>query len=289
MLSSDETPLQRRMVDLEALGVPGVPVLGYTRSIRYGWAVNTHAHAGCVEVGLCLRGALVLESRNVRHSLMPGDLFVNRPDEKHRLHALPKGDVHYWIHLRFQDRTPRFLGLTATEVRALRKKIESLPCHVVADTTRVASAFHRIFKCHDTLTGAYRTFALRSACMTLVFELAELVDKKQGLTEHTDLSEIISRIREHPERKILLDDLAKEAALSPTGFINAFKQATGFPPLHYQLYCRLTQAKRFLSETGDSITDIAAQTGFASSQHFATHFKKMFGCTPKAYRNSALT
>lgn len=277
------------MVDLEALGVTGVPVLGYTRSISFGWAVKEHAHAGCIEVGLCLRGALVLENRATRHSLMPGDLFVNRPDEQHRLHALPKGDVHYWIHLRIQSRPPRFLGLTPAEIRALRKKIEALPCHVVADTTRVASAFHRIFKCHDTLTGAFRTFALRSACMTLVFELSELVGQKQGVTEQADLSEIISRIREHPERKIVLSDLAKEAALSHTGFINAFKQATGFPPLHYQLYCRLTQAKRFLSETEDSITDIAARSGFASSQHFATHFKKMFGCTPKAYRSSALT
>ena len=66
------------MVDLEALGVPGVPVLGYTRSISYGWAVEEHAHVGCIEVGLCLRGALVLENQAIRHSLMPGDLFVNR-------------------------------------------------------------------------------------------------------------------------------------------------------------------------------------------------------------------
>jgi AraC-like DNA-binding protein len=277
------------MVDLEALGVPGVPVLGYTRSISYGWAVEEHAHVGCIEAGLCLRGALVLENQATRHSLMPGDLFVNRPNEKHRLHTLPKGGVHYWIHLRLQNRAPRFLGLTLSELQTLQKKFEALPCHVVADTTRVASAFHRMFKCYDMLTGAYRTFALRNTCMTLVFELCQLVGQKQDMAEQADLSAIISRIREYPERKIVLDDLAKEAALSQTGFINAFKQATGFPPLHYQLYCRLDQAKRLLSETEASITDIAAQTGFASSQHFATHFKKMFGCTPKAYRSSAPT
>ncbi len=136
------------------------------------------------------------------------------------------------------------------------------------------------------LARDYRVFALRSTCMTLVLELAELVDKKHRLAEPEDLSAIIARIRERPEQRINLDALAKEAALSPTRFINAFKQATGFPPLHYQLFCRLNEAKRRLGDTTESITAIASSLGFASSQHFSTHFKKMFGCTPKASRTA---
>ena len=261
-------------------------MLGFTRSVRYGWAVSEHAHAGCLEVGLCLRGTLVLENNARRHSLMPGDLFVNRPDEKHRLQALPKGDVHYWVHLRLQHAPPGFLGLSQPEIASLREKFNALPSHVVADTTRVTSAFHRLFKCYDELAGDYRVFALRSTCMTLVLELAELVDKKHRLAEPEDLSAIIARIRERPEQRINLDALAKEAALSPTRFINAFKQATGFPPLHYQLFCRLNEAKRRLGDTTESITAIASSLGFASSQHFSTHFKKMFGCTPKTSRTA---
>lgn len=282
----NETPIQRRMVNLEELGVPGVPMLGFTRSVRYGCTVKEHAHAGCFEIGLCLRGTLVLENRDDRHSIMPGDLFINRPDEKHRLQVLPKGDVHYWMHLRLQERPPGFLGLTPREIRALRKRIGALPSHVTADTTRVASAFHRLLKCCDTPSGDYRTFSLRSACMTLVFEVAELVSKKPHLAEQDDLSAIIARIRDTPARKINLDDLAKEAALSPTHFINVFKQATGFPPLHFQLFCRLNEAKRRLGEPSDTITAIAGDLGFSSSQHFSTHFKKMFGLTPKAFRQA---
>ncbi len=122
--------------------------------------------------------------------------------------------------------------------------------------------------------------------MTLVFEIAELVDKKPSPADQQDLSAVITRIRQHPEQKINLDALAREAALSPTRFINAFKQATGFPPLHYQLFCRLNEAKRQLGDTSKPITEIASALGFASSQHFSTHFKKMFGCTPKAFRST---
>jgi AraC-like DNA-binding protein len=275
------------MVNLEDLGVPGVPMLGFTRSVRYGCTVKEHAHAGCFEIGLCLRGTLVLENREARHAIMPGDLFVNRPDEKHRLQVLPKGDVHYWAHLRLQEAPPGFLGLTAREIRALRKKLAALPSHVIADTTRVASAFHRLLKCCDAPAGDYRTFSLRSACMTLVFEVAELVNREHPLAEQEKLAAIIAHIRANPEQKINLDALAKEAALSPTRFINAFKQATGFPPLHFHLVCRLNEAKRRLSETPDSITVIAGALGFASSQHFSTHFKKTFDCTPKAFRSAS--
>jgi len=273
-------------VNLEDLGVPGVPMLGFTRSVRYGCTVNEHAHAGCFEIGLCLRGTLVLENREARHSLMPGDLFVNRPDEQHRLQVLPKGGVHYWTHLRLQEAPPGFLGLTAREILALRTKLAALPSHVIADTTRVASAFHRLLKCCDAPSGDYQTFSLRSACMTLVFEVAELVNKEHHLAEREKLAALIAHIRAHPELKINLDALAKEAALSPTRFINAFKQATGFPPLHFQRVCRLNEAKRRLSETPDSITVIAGALGFSSSQHFSTHFKTMFGLTPKAFRQA---
>lgn len=275
------------MLDFEKLGVPGVPMVGYTRSIRYGWTVTEHAHAGCMEIGLCLRGMLMLESGAERYAIMPGDLFVNHPDKQHRLQALPKGDVHYWIHFRMGKSAPGFLNLPEREAQALRTRLNALPHHVTADTSRIASAFHRLFKCHDSLKGAYRAFALRSTCMSLAFEIAELTDKQHRLSERDNLSAIIKRIRTHPEQKINLDALAKEAALSPTHFINAFKQATGFPPLHYQLLCRLTEAKQRLSKSADTITDIAAALGFSSSQHFSTHFKKMFGHTPKAFRQAA--
>ena len=272
------------MLDPEKLGVPGVPLAGYTRSIRYGWTVPEHVHAGCLEIGICLRGTLVLESGTDRHTIMPGDLFVNHPDKQHRLQTLPKGTVHYWIHLRLDK---GFLGLSSQEIHALRTRLNTLPCHVTADTSCISSAFHRLFKCHDSTTGAYRTFALRSVCMSLVFEIAKLTDKQQRLPERGDLSAIIGRIRAHPDQKINLDALVKEAALSPTHFINAFKQATGFPPLHYQLVCRLTEAKRRLVEGTEGITEVAIALGFASSQHFSTHFKEMFGCTPKTFRQMA--
>lgn len=52
----------------------------------------------------------------------------------------------------------------------------------------------------------------------------------------------------------------------------------------YMERVRIDCASQMLKESKMSITDIAMELGFKTSQHFATVFKKMIGVTPKAWR-----
>ena len=47
---------------------------------------------------------------------------------------------------------------------------------------------------------------------------------------------------------------------------------------------RIERAARLLGETELSITDISAHCGFATIEHFATVFKKTYGCSPRLHR-----
>ena len=47
---------------------------------------------------------------------------------------------------------------------------------------------------------------------------------------------------------------------------------------------RLYAAQNLLTETDDSVTQIAYQTGFQSQQTFNRAFRKEFGTTPRNYR-----
>jgi AraC family L-rhamnose operon regulatory protein RhaS len=59
-------------------------------------------------------------------------------------------------------------------------------------------------------------------------------------------------------------------------------------PIQYLNHCRLTAAARLLKETPNrSITQIALNCGFASSQYFATLFRRHFGVTPRAFRDGS--
>jgi AraC-like DNA-binding protein len=44
------------------------------------------------------------------------------------------------------------------------------------------------------------------------------------------------------------------------------------------------ERERRLSETEDSITDVALATGFSHAQHFSTSFRKATGLTPSSFR-----
>lgn len=60
----------------------------------------------------------------------------------------------------------------------------------------------------------------------------------------------------------------------------------GLSPKAYQLRARLDEAKRLLRTTHMSVTQVAMELGFSSSQHFATRFGAAETMTPSAWRNA---
>jgi AraC family transcriptional regulator len=79
-------------------------------------------------------------------------------------------------------------------------------------------------------------------------------------------------------------ELAALVGLSPFHFARAFKQSTGSPPHAYQSALRLERAMALLSDTDQSVTDIAAHVGYETPQTLARVFQRHIGISPTAYR-----
>lgn len=275
----------RRVLNLEETGAPGVPVLGLTRHSRQVSPVSEHVHPGLLEFGLCLRGALTLSSRGRIHTIMPGQLFVNQPGTPHRLTAQPRGLFLYWMQVRLAlQEKGTLLKMPKREARLLCEKLRRLPTVVVTDTQQLRRDFVRLFRQYDAPASTYRNLCVRQACLSLLIELLECTSPKNRHTDSERLRVIIGQMRQHPAADYRIDDLAHQAALSPTHFINLFKRTTGVPPIHFLLECRIDAAKQQLKNTTRPITDIALSLGFSSSQHFANQFKRFTGVTPRAWR-----
>ena len=91
-------------------------------------------------------------------------------------------------------------------------------------------------------------------------------------------------ISEHSQKKLAIKEIANLANLSPYHFSRAFKQSTGVPPYQYQLKVRSERAKFLLATTDRSVTDIAFEVGYESSQALARLFRREIGINPNAYR-----
>jgi AraC family transcriptional regulator len=87
---------------------------------------------------------------------------------------------------------------------------------------------------------------------------------------------------------VALKDVAAVTGLSTTHLANLFRDGTGDPPHRWLMRRRFEQACELLTKPALSITDIAHQCGFASSQHLATVMRRHLATTPTAYRRALL-
>ena len=80
-----------RIVDLRPHGVDCIPLFAFGNFAAMRPGAEPHVHPGCIEVSLCMRGNVVYEADGVEYPVLPGHVFISRPDEPHRRRDNPKG------------------------------------------------------------------------------------------------------------------------------------------------------------------------------------------------------
>jgi AraC family transcriptional regulator len=83
---------------------------------------------------------------------------------------------------------------------------------------------------------------------------------------------------------IQLADLAKRAELSLYHFARAFRTSAGVTPRTFVEQRRVERARRLISETTQTLVEIAIDAGFGTQSRLTTAFKRRTGFTPGEYR-----
>jgi AraC family transcriptional regulator len=94
----------------------------------------------------------------------------------------------------------------------------------------------------------------------------------------------IEAMRTRMAEDLSLDQLAAEAGLSVFHFARMFKQSVGVPPRVYLTQLRMEKATELLQSTELSVTEIAQEVGYSSSQVLARIFLKHYHRSPTEYR-----
>lgn len=79
-------------------------------------------------------------------------------------------------------------------------------------------------------------------------------------------------------------ELAAVVGISTARLADLFREATGMPPHRWLMSRRFLRACELLRNPSLSVTEIAHQCGFASSQHLASVMRRRHATTPSAYR-----
>jgi len=106
---------------------------------------------------------------------------------------------------------------------------------------------------------------------------------------YNDLSlvtlKVVKYINRNIDKKIKLCNLAEHTGVTPNYLSSLFKKETGKTVADYIKAQKLNEAKRLLSETDLSLSEIADSLAFSSQSYFQNCFKAQFGITPAQYKN----
>ena len=85
-----------------------------------------------------------------------------------------------------------------------------------------------------------------------------------------------------------IETLAQLSNMSRSTFHRTFRQTLNTSPIDYLIQLRIQKACVLLSTGQQSITDVAAATGFEDSNYFTRQFSRIMGKSPREFRREAM-
>ena len=94
------------------------------------------------------------------------------------------------------------------------------------------------------------------------------------------ISRAIYQLRSELEGDVDVAVLAKLANMSRSAFFKYFKEVTAMSPIQYQKRLRLLEARRLMTDEGESAEGSAFKVGYNSASQFSREYSRMFGNAP---------
>lgn len=277
----------RVVLEFASLDIPEVALLGRYNYSQAHPPLKPHMHKNIFEVCLLERGAQTYVAGSTAYNLTGGDMFITKPGEVHGTGREPENKGYlYWIEFRI-DGERSFLGLTPLESRIMLRRFLSLSARHFRNGNALAPTFERIFSAYADKQNPFRSVDVRNLLLRLVLDIIAIAEHQVAHPCSVGIQNAIHHIERNATSLPGVARLARAARMSESYFKVIFKKEVGMPPVEYAMWRRMEKAKHLLRSSGLSITRIAMDLGFSTSQHFATVFKRLAGHTPKAFRQRA--
>jgi AraC-like DNA-binding protein len=230
------------------------------------------------ELILCLRGHGFVRVHGRKHAVRPGDFAWINCHHPHE-HGAEKSDPWEVLWVRVEGpglarmcsilsvgNAPVFTGIDRRAAERLYREIFSL---IQMDTADSPPRIH--------------------AAVARLIALAFIAHKAQGGPHEREIPAVLARAVQHMKlfyfERHTVGALAALSAMSASHFSRLFKAAFGTSPIDWLRRERISQAKRRLVETTDTVKEIAGQVGYRDRFFFSKDFRRHTGLTPREFRH----
>jgi AraC-like DNA-binding protein len=282
---------ERTIVDLRDRGVEPIVAVGGYRYLRAHPPPPPQRHRSLVVVVLPIRGTFDYRVDNLLVTLRPRQALVISRGRQYAPVSLAesRGELA-WVIARCAgttepvtdlDRAVRVLAAVDDEritfdiPGELAADVQSLTQPVESDTWPVSAVYqHRV-----------------AIAMLRLAQATEGDATGQPLPSHLHrIRRVIVHIQENLGSPLRVADLASVGDYSVSQFHAVFRDVVGTSPMDYVTRERVERAAELLAQDNPpAVTSVAHDLGFASSQHFATVFRRYQGSSPSQVRRRGLS
>lgn len=282
--------------------LPEVRSVGYfdaEQTQRWGTALHRNES---LELTFQERGSLSFAIDHHEAVLQPNELLIARPWQWHRFGdpVVTAGRI-VWLNLDLSMREPHEPWRWPDWICLTKKDLQELTNILRHNEHPVWPADRKMQACFQELSRAVDVERPDSAISTLVVRINELflllleTLRCESPELDTSLSSAKRTVRLFwdellaNDRALMVDwtvpGMARQCGLKRAQFANVTRELVNLSPAQYLLQCRMERAAQQLRVQPDaSVTEIALEYGFSSSQYFATAFRRIFGRSPREHR-----
>lgn len=234
-----------------------------------------HSHPNAIEICYFVRGVVEWWAEDEVHELTPHDVFVTLPRVSHGTVDSALSPCEYlWVHLD-QEFVPPELRPMA-DAQGLGGLHRSCP-----EIGGMVAELFREHQFQDRFSGRQ----CESLSSTLLIALARSADKARRQPDSELVAQAKVALLEETGYPPTVEQVADRLCVSAVWLTKKFRLEVGQTPAAWLAASKITQAKRLLRLSDVEISDIAFRLEFASSQYFATAFRRATGRSPSEYRN----
>lgn len=274
---------ERKVFDLQGFGIKRGLSFGHYRYKEVKPGLESHHHEGALEICFCMKGQQHYKVGGRLYELNGNDIFVVPPDTMHSTGEFPedKGEL-FWIQVLLDNTNGKLCNMPKKQSEFLLDALVEKSEFIFKGAFQLKFILEKLVGHMENPGSMLSKIMIDQLITQLLLETVILSKKPQHTTQSIKLNTIDSYISQNLHRIIYVDELANLVAMS-TGYFKAwFKAKSGMPPKEYVNRLKVEQAKIELLNN-KTVTKVAFDLGFGSSQYFATTFKKFTGYTPRSY------
>ncbi len=262
------------------------------------WGLDWHRNEG-VEITFLEKGSLGFSVDDWEGELMPGNLTVTRPWQKHRVGDPQVGASRlYWLILDVGVRQPHsdwhwpdWIILSPTDLASLTEYLRGNEQPVWGSSIEISECFRKIAITLQAGDAAALESRLKVQINQLLLSLLENQRKSKTAlnpsltTVNRTVKYFLSQLPKYLDFEWDLTIMARQCGMARSQFTLHCRKLTNRTPMQYLSECRYEAAKTLLAQQSDlNISEISGICGFQTSQYFATQFRKRSGLSPMEFR-----